>query len=378
MSCKRRDSIHVPETSPVSIQAGWRWAIACDTSSGLGSHQNHRVLLACPQSAHPCTLQPSPLKPSFYSGCNVLTVHSCGVLPFATFLLQPSSSWLGQNVTAFLAYNVSSASLTLVPCHTASHEPLVFFSSMFSLPQSQQLLAPLRFMRRVQTIRAAKYVWSQTFHASSGMQKPRLSSCLPIAECCLQAYQFWRLSAWADFPYAYSPRDRMLIEPARKERHVYVHVHVGIILPFVAFAWLKTAVQLSQGKRDRQLYFSFTFTSLWIILGKIFKVVQAWSHNRAACQPEVSKNMPMLFTHLRQLEAAARIIQDHVSGSLGRPARPRVAASLSSSLASCKRSTTKPEPSAFCLCVCKPHLPPASNMYAMTRDTYGLHPSQNL
>ena len=106
-------------------------------------------------------------------------------------------------------------------------------------------------------------------------------------------------------------------------------------------------------------------SALFFTMNAYLNVGKAHHCNTISRQPHVLKNMPMLFAHLQQLEAAGRISQAHVSYGSAQPATTS-AASLFSSLAlmHAMKSQALPEHATQCrfcwlhwpqACSCSPH-----------------------
>lgn len=130
--------------------------------------------------------------------------------------------------------------------------------------------------------------------------------------------------------HAYAPKDRMLLGPVQWK---FLPTHVLFDYDkFAKIGGILAANFMSPYIGHRVEMCTCVVVALLFMLIAHTNVMRARRRNTTSRQPHVSKNMPMLFAHLRQLEAAGLIIQAHVSRSPARPATPAVA-SLSSSLA---------------------------------------------
>ncbi len=142
----------------------------------------------------------------------------------------------------------------------------------------------------------------------------------------MQLYQFWRPSAWADYLHAYTPTNRLLLS-GNSHHHLLFSPSRFLFFQVVAIGLIAND-GLSSWRG---------WLSLALLLIYWFKVYQnrlqaAMKRNLTPDNKALSTNMPTLFTHLRQLEAAGRVIKSFIANGAGSGLQAD-AASTSSNLA---------------------------------------------
>lgn len=121
----------------------------------------------------------------------------------------------------------------------------------------------------------------------------------------MQLWQFWRPSAWADFFHGYTAKARIL--------GPFTHLKQTGQLAVIG-----SIVSLSLDTLQWYVDGLFGFVAM-IGLAAMFMTFAARANNTLVRGGQKCFNMPSLFSHLRQLSAASRIIQDHIHQSRLQP-----------------------------------------------------------
>ncbi len=138
-----------------------------------------------------------------------------------------------------------------------------------------------------------------------------LSRLAPDVVSGMQMHQFWRPSAWADYLHAYTPTNRLLLSKHRVS-HLLFSPHRFIIFELPGIAII---VSYGLGSWTSRLFFA-VFLYMWRAV-YLSRLRSAMKRNLTPDNKELSTNMPTLFTHLRQLQAAGHVIKSSIAHGKG-------------------------------------------------------------
>ncbi len=142
----------------------------------------------------------------------------------------------------------------------------------------------------------------------------------------MQMRQFWRPSAWADYLHAYTPTNRLLLSKDRHSHLLFSPVRF-ILLELPSIGWISY-----EGLGSRSGWLSLLlFVVMWCSV-YLDRLQAAMKRNLTPDDKTLSTNMPTLFAHLRQLEAAGCVIKSYIAHDRG-PILQANAASMYSNLA---------------------------------------------
>ena len=123
----------------------------------------------------------------------------------------------------------------------------------------------------------------------------------------MQMRQFWKPSAWADYLHAYTPTNRLLVSKNWNGHLLFSPIRF-ITFELPSIAWIA-----SHGLGSQQGWVSLAlFVIMWCNV-YLSRLQAAMKRNLTPDDKAFSTNMPTLFTHLRQLEAAGRVIKSCIA-----------------------------------------------------------------